>query len=426
MTQPKPCLYDRNRGHRIIRGQHDTGCPNIRDCDGCTPCLEPHCSVCGRRHLSNTHPLNCARCIGRIRGDLTAIVDDCRLLRDQAAHGGSDGRLWAAAPIPGGDAMVLIGPNAGYEAWANRATSAMFGRVDDRYLDDHRDGDPVPPLLMLARWEDEWRTALDQEPGPRASISRCVAYLDTHLTRMGQTAVPDFVEFARDIAGLRTQLEAVLHDERVPDLGVDCFECGKRLVRRHRDPKPCECGPRPVLQHAEHGPCSCRFGVVVEQPAPDHDPVTVRVYDDPIEDHVHPRDDLSCLACHIEAEWEAAHAGHAQGGLDEPTPGIGWECPSCRLRLSPRDYGMAVRRDLLNETDVDEWTSVQHAAVAASVLIGGKVEQDTIRKWMQRDMRVASKCTWEPGRRFGRRLVFWPDVVEMVTRAARVTSRRAS
>jgi hypothetical protein len=44
-------------------------------------------------------------------------------------------------------------------------------------------------------------------------------------------------------------------------------------------------------------------------------------------------------------------------------------------------------------------------------MTGGLVLAATVRKWMDRN-KVASCCLWEPGKAWGVRLVFWPDVAD--------------
>ncbi len=51
------------------------------------------------------------------------------------------------------------------------------------------------------------------------------------------------------------------------------------------------------------------------------------------------------------------------------------------------------------------------AATAASEITDGLVLAGTVRKWMDRT-KVSSCCLWEPGKTWGVRLVFWPDVAD--------------
>jgi hypothetical protein len=405
--RPKPCHHDRNIDGRVTNDHRDD-CPHelgTGQCPaagrGCAPCTAPHCVLCGRRHLDNDHPLTCDECVGSVRTDLDDIRWLCRHLRWQASRAGHDGRLAAAAPIPGGDAMVLL---------------ARAGRTHDwlrwsRTLDeDHHAKDPVPPLLPLAVWAIQWRRYFGHTLAAKASVTSTTGYFADRLTAMAQaTDGPDWPAFADAMTTLRRQLEQVLHDEKDPEEGVACFECGhRRLVRRFGKPHPC--------RH--------------RTPA---------------------RDLVDALATYpelrvTEAELHAARrpCGQCdQGGIEDPSAGQSWECLGCRKRYTPGEYANAVRRDLLTSgPDGDGWTHVAMAAEAASTMTGYVIPANTVRRWMDRG-KVAAVCRWTStvdGRRsrsvarpeerasfsevvaefsgrvvptaWGLRLVFWPDVAD--------------
>lgn len=434
LTKPKPCRYERALGYRAIKGEHTEDCPDPTTHRGCIECLHPHCAVCGRKHLEDQHPLTCPDCVGSVREDLTEIADLCRGLRRQAVD--AEGLSWASARIPGATAMVLMGPSADPELL--HATSRLAAA---EHTKTHRRGDPVPPLTVLARWEEVWAGWLGQDRG-RTTITRAIGYLDQHLTRIAQatatwtsgTAVipPEFREFARDIGKLRAQLEHVLHDESDDEGGIACFECGHQLVRRIRDPKRC--------RHKTPARMALAARLRDRQ-----DPAAwlavLRSYGLPAWDH-----ELDAARLPSPAEVAAARLPCEkcdQGGIADPRPGISWECPSCRMRYSPGEYATAVRRDLADRrliagdqveiTSVQAygWTDIALAADAASTLVGHPVFATTLRKWVDRE-KVASCCAWTPGHRWGQRLVFWPDVadeavaaVERARAAAEAKARRA-
>lgn len=435
MTKTKPCRYERSLGYRATKGEHEDDCRDPAGHRGCVQCLEPHCSVCGRKHLDDQHPLTCPDCVGAVREDLGEIAELCRGLRRQAVD--AEGLAWASARIPGATAMVLMGPSV---------DPYRRGRAE-RYREP---GDPLPPLTILARWEEVWAGWLGQKRD-RTSITRAVGYLDQHLTRIaqaqatwaGDTAVipPEFREFARDIGKLRAQLEHVLHDESDDDQGIACFECSHQLVRRIRDPKRCR-HKTPARQalaarlRDRQDPAAwlkvlASYGL----PAWDHEIAAARL-PTPVEVAAAR---LPCDRCD-------------QGGLTDPRPGISWECPSCRMAYTPGEYANAVRRDLADRKLIagDQvqvpslqaygWTDITLAADAASTLVGYPVFATTVRKWAQRE-KVAWCCAWSyeqmpdgslVSRPSGQRLVFWPDVadeataaVERARRAAEARLRRA-
>lgn len=218
------CRHDPDLGHRTLP-------------DG-QPCEHRHCCV-GRcwNHTDDQHPQTCATCVGLVRDTLAEIVRLTDLLPTQTAEGGCDGRLLAGAPIPGGDAMVLLGP----------------GSLGAQALDHEHESwsDPVPPLQMLATHEDDWRLELGHQAGPRATMWRCADYLGQHLTLMAQRH-PAFDEFAADLARLRGRLEDVLSEgEREEPTKTPCLECGAMLVKRY--------GKRAVDDHHQCPRCGRRY-----------------------------------------------------------------------------------------------------------------------------------------------------------------------
>jgi hypothetical protein len=150
---------------------------------------------------------------------------------------GRDGRLVAAAPIPGGTAAVLIGPTVRLDVMR-----VARGLTPDVLAEDHRRGDPIPPLAVLAQWEDIYRSWLNHELAGRATIGRAIRYLKAQLPYIANHVTadaPDWLEFTRQVRKLRAECERALHDEREPERGVECFECGDTLVRRFRVARRC-------------------------------------------------------------------------------------------------------------------------------------------------------------------------------------------
>lgn len=423
MTAPKPCVFDRTVGYRATIGEHDDDCTDPTGHRGCAPCTHGHCCICGRTHTSNQHPLTCPECVGSVREDLTEIRDLVQKLPGQAENASNDGKPWAAAPIPGAAAMVMMGPSIDPQAVKMNREHGLI----------HRKGDLVPPLGVLAHWEDTWAGWFEQDRDGRTSVTRAAGYLDRQLTQIAQQQMtmragviaipPEFPEFARALATLRIQLENLLHDETAHERGVDCFECGAQLQRRIRDPKTC--------RH--------------KTPARDALAKRLRVRPDAIEQlrllkvaGIRPTSELE-NAARLPSPREVAAARIPcdrcdQGGIEDPRPGISWECPSCRKRYTPGEYATAVRRDLLDRNDGDGWTDINLAADAASTLTHQPVLAVTVRKWMDRG-KVSGCCVWgfdhlvpcqDPiwhqncriaGRTNGQRLVFWPDVAEAAAEA---------
>lgn len=216
------CRFVSSTEPRVVAGRHAVPCT----CDGergCLPCPETHCVVCGRAHAKAA----CTGCLEAARSDLQAIGDLCLSLPSEAAHRGVQS-----------EAMVLLAPSANPEAWRHRATSAMFGRVDDTYLQDCRWSkhlsdvdDELHPGWVLGTWEQIWRDFLDHQTDAPFTLAAGIAYLDMQIGYMSEQVEPAFDEFARELRGCRAHLEDVLRDGDREERGAPCVQCEKPMVR---------------------------------------------------------------------------------------------------------------------------------------------------------------------------------------------------
>jgi hypothetical protein len=412
--RPPACHFDRALGERVTR-KHRDDCPTelgTGDCPaadrGCAPCTAPHCLVCGREQATNDRPDTCAECIGHVREDLTELAADYQALAVEAIAGGGEGRLVAAAPIPGGNAAVLHGPMVRLD---QLRTGRGYTPTDMAEL--HHDNDPIPPLAVLAQWEDMYRAWFGHTRGGRASVAGAVRYLSEQLGHMANGPAvregPDWLAFTRQVRTLRAGLERALHDEQEPERGVQCFECGDRLVRRFRDLKRC--------RHTTPARVELQRALVRQQGGQDW-LRTVRTY---VEVDVMEADlaaargpSASLIAA---ARRPCAKCAERQGGLDDPRAGRSWECPGCRKQYDVGEYVTAVRRDLLEGGEHGAgWTHISMAAEAATTLVGLQVSDGLVRKWLDRG-KVAGLCEWTRGRPWGLRLVYWPDVADQANAA---------
>jgi len=407
--RPPRCHYDRALSQRVTT-EHRDDCPTQQpapatgDCPaagrGCAPCTAPHCHICGREHATLEHPDTCPDCIGKIRGDLVELGRDYADLATEAIAGGHDGQLVGAAPIPGGTAQVLRGPAVRFDQV----------RVSRHTAKDHAIGrngrtrDPVPPLAVLAQWEDIWRAWFGHPRAPRATVAGALRYLSEQLDVManGQDGKgPDFLAFTRQIRTLRAGLERALHDEQEPERGVECFECGDQLVRRFRDPKRC--------RHKTAARVELHRALVRQQMGQDW----LRIVGSYPEVEVNEQDlaaargpSASLIAA---ARRPCAECVDRQGGLDDPRAGRSWECPGCRKVYDVGEYVTAVRRDLV-DSEGHGWIHITAAAETVTDVVGVHITDSLVRKWLERG-KVAGLCEWRPGARWGLRLVYWPDVV---------------
>jgi hypothetical protein len=160
--------------------------------------------------------------------DLRAICELHAHLADEAAHRA------ASKDLPGGDALVMLGPAANLETWAwqiDQAETAYFAGATDQWLEVYdQDNDPPPVLLVLAYWEDKVRDERNQPTDLRATVRRSADYLLGQLD-LRSTEYLGVEELATDLRNLRTRLESVLHDGIRLDRGVPCMNCGTLLVK---------------------------------------------------------------------------------------------------------------------------------------------------------------------------------------------------
>lgn len=208
------CRFVASDQPRAIVGRHILGVCAEENCRGCQPCLEWHCISCGRSHAKVT----CTACLDAARSDLRAIMDLCLSLPAEAVEKGVQS-----------EAMMLLGPSSDPEAWRNRATSAMVGRLDASYLEDCRD--ELHPLWVLGTWEQVWRDHLDHSSIAPVTVASAHAYLDMQIGYMSEQVEPAFDEFARELRECRAHLENVLHDGIREERGAPCVQCEKPMVR---------------------------------------------------------------------------------------------------------------------------------------------------------------------------------------------------
>lgn len=138
--------------------------------------------------------------------------------------------------IPGGDAMVMLGPGADIEAFGYMQLSALMGRIeaDSVALDAIE-----PPLSFLASWVDSIREQRGQDASERrATIQGELLYLSKALdwmTQLDEDGAPWWVElddFATQLHNVRKALERVLHDGEQRDIGgAPCLTCGSDLLK---------------------------------------------------------------------------------------------------------------------------------------------------------------------------------------------------
>lgn len=167
-----------------------------------------------------------------IAQSLTAIVTLYRGLEEEAEY------RYADKEMPGGDALVALGPVANMEAYGYRQLSDMMGRTNTRakikkVVVEDPETDQAPPLLVLATWHDVVRehrgfapsekraTIVTEADGLRASID--------WMLDEDQDGIPNFLpadELAKDLRGVVARLENILKAGDRPDrIKAECKLC---------------------------------------------------------------------------------------------------------------------------------------------------------------------------------------------------------
>lgn len=225
------CRFVASDQPRVMGGRHATGCTG-EDCSGCAPCRELHCCICQRMHVERN---TCTGCLEAARSDLKAIGDLCASLPAEAVEKGVQS-----------EAMVMLGPASDPEAWRNRATSAMVGRLDASYLEDCRD--EQHPMWVVFTWEQIWRDHLDHQTVAPFTLTAGFAYLDLQIGYMSEQVEPAFDEFARELRGCRAHLENILHDGVRVERGAPCVQCEKPMTRGEDEHWHCHTCHRTVTE----------------------------------------------------------------------------------------------------------------------------------------------------------------------------------
>lgn len=167
-----------------------------------------------------------------IAQSLTAIVVLWRDLEDEALH------RYADKELPGGDALVMLGPVANMEAYGYRQLSEMMGRTNAKGGEDDDFTDDAPPLLVLAGWTEVIRAERALEPErKRASVTREADFIRASIDWMlveDENGTPNFMpadELARELRRVVARLENVLKAGERDDKGAPCMKCGHAQIK---------------------------------------------------------------------------------------------------------------------------------------------------------------------------------------------------
>lgn len=208
------CTWRGSGQPRGIIGRHVSDCTG--ECRGCEPCPERHCICCGHNHsLDQT----CPSCLAEVRTDIGLIEFMLRVrLRAQVTDGSSltgsgSVKLMASSDIPGGEAMVEIGPYSDGGAATDRLQK-----------DDERVRPEATISQIMGSWSQDWTE----------SAGGTVRHPSNHdHVTWAAKHHPAFDDFAREIREHRSRLEDMLHDGERADLGAPCFVCHRPLERHY-------------------------------------------------------------------------------------------------------------------------------------------------------------------------------------------------
>lgn len=178
----------------------------------------PLCRVCSRS-LTDIEPACCDRCIRQHRTLLAEVVAMTVELPEHLGHPQGQGERSNETPMPGGDALVLMGPGG---------TGQALSRSGDRaHLADNANDESMSAEWTLSTWAADWSETRGIEPGPMPSPW---AYLSRYADWAAQQH-PAYAEYVEDLRSLHARLERATGRHRKPRLaGAPCFECHGPLV----------------------------------------------------------------------------------------------------------------------------------------------------------------------------------------------------
>lgn len=226
MAEPT-CRYDRDSKTHLTRA-HLPACAST-SCKGCLPCTHEegnpvrHCRTKLRctSHLGWTEH-TCPECLGKIRGNLTAVIQSLALMPAEAEHLGINS-----------EPANLAGPHADYVTAQWRLINA------DRAGQSVEELDMADPYTCLTMHERCIREELghDEETLVSATLAATTGYLAWVLTDLARTedGTPLLTALLGDTSRLKAHLESALSNGRTPERGAPCPVCVDEMRDREAD-----------------------------------------------------------------------------------------------------------------------------------------------------------------------------------------------
>lgn len=221
------CRYDRETKQHLTR-EHKSDCLSPV-CNGCLPCTHDqgnpvrHCRVRLRctSHLGWTE-YACPECLGKIRGNLSGLVETLALMPEEAMEQGVNS-----------EAANLAGPHADYVRAQWRLVNA------DRAGQAVEELDMSDPYTCLTMHERTVREDLghDETTLVSDSIAGAAGYLSWVLTDLARDEehVVTLSSLLADSGRLLAHAETARSNSTTPERGIPCPECVAEGESRKRD-----------------------------------------------------------------------------------------------------------------------------------------------------------------------------------------------
>jgi hypothetical protein len=136
--------------------------------------------------------------------------------------------------MPGGPAMVALGPVANLEAWENLTQASERYQRAYTSAEDEDPEQSWPPFQLLRFWSEAWRRERDADYLDNPTIATEANWLRWQIEWAWENE-PAFGDFAADVATAASRLEEITRDGVRPAAkGVPCLydECkGLRIIR---------------------------------------------------------------------------------------------------------------------------------------------------------------------------------------------------